>query len=1175
MEKDKKLPESTLSNNDREKAILEFWRENKIFEKTSLKGEGDFVFYDGPPFATGLPHYGHLLAGTIKDVIPRYQSMMGKRVRRRWGWDCHGLPLENEIEKELGLKSRKDIEEYGVEKFNTEAFSRVMRYAGDWKEQVPRMGRFVDMDDDYKTMDGNYTESVWWAFKNLYDKGLIYKGYKSMHLCPRCGTTLSNFEVNQGYKDITDISVTVEFPVVGEENTYFLAWTTTPWTLPGNVALAVGPEIDYVSIEKKDEGSDKIVRIILAKDALQKVFGEEGYKIVGEFKGTDLVGKEYEPPFDTYKKDVELVGRENAWKVYGADFVTTTDGVGIVHIAPGFGEDDLKLAQKVGLPVIQHVGVDGLISEKVEGFGGKYAKPKEDHQSTDIEVIKYLAHKGILFSKEKIIHSYPHCWRCDTPLLNYASSSWFVKVSAIKEKVLEANRKIKWVPESIGAFRFGNWIEGSPDWAISRSRFWGAPLPVWESVDKKETYVAGSIDDVRARVEKSGNKYFVMRHGQAKSNVEKFVDGGDNPSPENHLTEKGLEQVAAGAEILKSKNIDFVVASPLVRTRETAEAVSRALGLSVESIIFDERLREVHGGKSNGAPLTSLDAYENSFDSYKERFTKKVAGENYLDVKKRVGEAMYELEEKYKGKNILIVSHEVPLMLSFAVALGWDVDTTVKNREEKIDFINNAEVRELPFVPLPHNDFYELDYHKPFIDRVALLDNNGEKMVRVPEVFDCWFESGSMPFAQDHYPFDKTHFDPEKGIGFPADFIAEGVDQTRGWFYSLIILGVALFDKSPYNHVVVNGTVLAEDGQKMSKRLKNYPDPMLVVEKFGADAVRLYLIGSPAVRGGELSFSEKGVAEVANKMIGRLLNVYAFYEPFCVAEDCSYEASVKTAYASDNVLDKWIIARLKETGVATTKSLDGYTLDAGVTALDAFVDDLSTWYLRRSRDRFRGDDQKSRAESLATTRFVLVEYCKLLAPYAPFVSDYLYLKLKDSSMAESVHLENWSKLEVSEDEKELIGKMKEVRDVISSALKIRAAKAIKVRQPLSTLSVKAQTSNSIAGNPIFIELIKDEVNVKNVICDENLSEDVSLDINITPELEAEGFVRDIVRMIQDARKEADLMPADCIDVSINVESDKRSIVESAVESIKRTVNATNIKILNSDSQLSVSINKCN
>ena len=589
------LKSETALNEER---VLEFWNKSNTFKKSEEKEapNGNFTFYDGPPFATGTPHFGHILAGTIKDAIPRYHVMNGKRVIRKWGWDCHGLPMENIIEAELGLSNKKEIEDFGIEKFNESANSKVLRFANYWEEVIPKLGRWVDMDNSYRTMDTSYTESVWWSFNEIYKKGLIYEGFKSMHYCPRCGTTLSNFEVNQGYKDIKDLSVTVEFELEDSPKTFILAWTTTPWTLPGNMALAINPKETYVKIEKKDPpaggGKGELVRFILAKVFLEKIFKDDEYKIIEEFDGIKIVGKKYKPVFDYYKK--ELKSNDKVWKIYGADFVTMEEGTGIVHIAPAFGDDDLRLAQKENIPIIHHVDLEGKFKKEVKDFAGIYVKPKGDHQATDIEIIKYLAGKGVLFSKEKIEHSYPHCWRCNTPLLNYATSSWFLETTKIKDKIIAENKVIKWVPENIRDGRMGKWLEGMRDWAISRSRYWGAPLPVWKCEKCDKVKVIGSIDEIKKEAQKNGNnnKYFVIRHGEAGNNIEEVFS---SDSLEIHpLTEKGKDQVLKSAKELKKKGIEMIISSPFKRIKETAEILAKELG--IKNVEFDESLGETKSG---------------------------------------------------------------------------------------------------------------------------------------------------------------------------------------------------------------------------------------------------------------------------------------------------------------------------------------------------------------------------------------------------------------------------------------------------------------------------------------------------------------------------------------------------------------------------------------------------
>jgi isoleucyl-tRNA synthetase len=1111
----------------KEEEILSFWDENKIFQKTLAKNEGKehFVFYDGPPFATGLPHYGHLLASVIKDAIPRYRTMKGDYVRRKWGWDCHGLPIETLIEKDLGLEHKKDIEEFGIDKFNKAAKNSVFTYDKEWKKVIPRIGRWIDMEGGYKTMDSSYTESIWWAFKEMYDKGLVYKGYKSMYICPRCETTLSTTEVADGYKDITDISVTAKFELVDEPGTYVLAWTTTPWTLPGNVALAVNPEIMYVKAKTEDG------LLIVAKARLEDVVEGKKYEVIEKIKGSDLIGKSYKPVFDYYSKNEQLENRENGWKIYSGDFVTTESGTGVVHIAPAFGEDDMNLGKKYNLPFIQHVTFDGKFKSDVKDFAGLYVKPKDGHQATDIEIIKYLAHKGLLFSKLKINHSYPHCWRCDTPLLNYATSSWFIKVTELKDKLIKLNKKVNWIPETIGKGRFGNWLENARDWSISRTRFWGAPLPVWECEKCEERKVVGSIEDIK-NSNKKRNNFFIMRHGQAQSNINNIIDVGSNKN--NHLTEEGREQVLKTAKQLNKKNIDLVIYSPVLRTKETANIVAKEIGLSGNNIVSDERIREIDTGVFDGRPI---EEYRSYFSNIVEKVTKRPKdGENVLDVKKRVTGFLYDVDKKYKDKNILIISHEYPLWAIAAGALGVNKEETVRIKEEHgDDFINNAEVREIDFTLFPHNDDWELDLHRPYIDEVVFNCNCGGDMKRIADVFDCWVESGSMPFAQFHYPFENKK---EFKNNFPADFIAEGIDQTRGWFYTMLVLSTGLFGKAPYKNVIVNGLIMAEDGKKMSKRLKNYPEPLEVLHKYSADALRYYMLSSPVVHGEELRFSESGVDEIHKKVIGRTLNVLSFYKLY-------ENVNIAGGDGSKNVLDRWIIARMYQTIQEIEESLDKYELDRAVRPVGDFVDDLSTWFLRRSRGRFKREDLKDKEAALATTRFILTEFAKAIAPLMPFIAENIYKEVGGEK--ESVHLEDWPKIssKFKVQSSKVLEEMEEVREVVSLGLEARATAGLKVRQPLSKLKVK---SGKLKDD--LVVLIKDEVNVKDVVFDATISEKVELDTAITPELKREGQFRDLVRHIQDMRKKLKFTPSDLAIIHLETSGDGKALVEEFMNELK-------------------------
>ncbi len=1123
---------------EKEEKILAFWNENKIFEKTLSKEspKGDFVFYDGPPFATGQPHYGHLLQSIIKDAVPRYKTMRGFRVPRRWGWDCHGLPIENLIEKELGLKTKTDIETLGVDKFNKSACESVLRYADDWKKIIPRIGRFVDMDNAYKTMDSSYTESIWWVFKTLYDKGLVYLGHKSMHICPRCETTLANFEVSQGYKDITDISITAKFELQDEPKTYILAWTTTPWTLPGNVALAVGENIDYVKI--KVVGGDNL---ILAKERLSVI--SEEHEVLEEFKGSELVGKSYKPLYNYYADKEDLENRSNGWKIYSANFVTTEDGVGVVHIAPAFGDDDMKLGREKKLPFVQHVGMDGCFASDVVDFVGIQVKPKDDPQSTDVLIIKDLAKRGLLYAKEKIIHSYPHCWRCDTPLLNYAASSWFVDVPAIKSDMIANNQKINWIPENVRDGRFGKWLEGASDWAISRSRYWGAPLPVWICENCGERKVVGSIEELSSSSKISGNEYFVMRHGEAVSNVEEKLSSGKNHK-DNHLTEKGILQVKESAENLKNKGgVDVIVSSPYVRTAETAKIVAEVLGIKEESIVYDERLVELQVGDLDGA---SNDVYHDYFKDTEERFTKNAPnGENHNDTKKRMMSTLLDLESKYQGKKILIVSHGDPIWVLFAGVKGLRPNEAVLEKDEI--YFDNAEIKKLDYKPLPYNENYELELHKPYIDGMVFDCSCGGKMKRIPEVFDCWFESGAMPYGQMHYPFENKELFESN---FPAHFIGEALDQTRGWFYSLLVLSTALFNKPAYQNVLATGLILAEDGQKMSKRLKNYPEVFYLLDKYGADSARYYLLTSPVVRGEEIRFSEKGVDEIYKKVLMRLQNVVSFLSMY--DKDKSTPTNKNTP-KNEHILDKWMFARLGELTKQITEGMEKYELDRATRPIEVFIDDLSTWYLRRSRERFKSDNEEEKDNAVNNLKAILKDFSIIMAPFMPFMAEEIYQGIRLPENPESVHLENWPESNKTEKElkaeEEIISDMKDARQLVSLGLEARVKVGIRVRQPLSEIRVK---SGKLKGKDEYIELIKDELNVKNVTFDESIQSEVLLDLNVTEDLKEEGRLREFVRNVQEERKKMSLNPGQKITLVISCGDIEKRFIERWKKEIEKT-----------------------
>jgi isoleucyl-tRNA synthetase len=907
-----------------EEEVMAFWRQARIFEQSVERSapKGDYVFYDGPPFATGTPHYGHIVASLMKDVVPRYQTMRGYRVERKWGWDCHGLPIENIAEKELGFKQKKEIIDYGVDKFNEFCRSKVLGYVDEWEKVVERLGRFVDMKNSYRTMDLSYMESIWWVFKQLWDKGLIYEGYRSIHVCPRCETTLSQQEVSEGYKDVKDLSAIAKFELADEPGTYILAWTTTPWTLIGNVALAVGADIDYVKL--RYDG----VALYVAKARSEQIFKDKEYQVVEEIKGRDLVGRKYKPLFDYYAKNESLPNRENGWQVYAGDFVTTEDGTGVVHIAPAFGEDDLNLGKQHNLPFVQHVGMDGIIKSEAESFAGLSVKPIDDHTKTDIEIIKHLAHSEKLFHKEKYEHSYPHCWRCDTPLLNYVTSSWFVDVLKIKERALANAESINWSPAHIKEGRFGNWLKGARDWSISRQRFWASVMPIWQC-DCGHKVVFGSAAE--------------------------------------------LEQ-ASGQKVS--------------------------------------------------------------------------------------------------------------------------------------------------------------DLHKHVVDGITFAcEKCGGIMSRVPDVLDTWFDSGSMPYAQMHYPFEnKEKFE----ANFPAEFIAEGIDQTRAWFYYQHILATAINDKPAFKNVIVNGIVLAEDGKKMSKRLKNYPDPMYILDKYGADAMRYYLASSAIVAAENLNFSEKGVEEALRKNSMILWNVYKFYETY------ADEAKLEKTLASDNILDLWIKIKLKLLLQETTRQFENYDLPRSARPISDFINDLSTWYLRRSRERFKADDSTDRLQALGTISHVLIELAKVMAPIMPFIAENIWQKttgygFRDASR--SVHLEAWPEsTDLSAEEQEIISLMEIARSIVEAGLAARDEKGIKIRQPLPYYATDLVRDLPAA----YATIVKEELNILELRFGAN-----ELGTELTKELQLAGNLRELVRTINALRKNAGLTINDRI--AIYWQSDGELLVDAIAE----------------------------
>ena len=1077
-----------------------------------------FIFYEGPPTANGLPHIGHFLTRAFKDLFIRYKTMRGFFVPRRAGWDTHGLPIEIEIEKELGLKSKKEIEKYGIAKFNKKARESVWRYKTEWEKFSKRIGFWLDFDNPYITHANDYIETLWHIVKQFDKKKFLYKGHKVLPWCPRCGTALSSHEVALGYESVTEDSVYVKFKIPGYERSpiYLLAWTTTPWTLPGNVALAVGKDITYVKgfVPNKEE----IEFYIFAKDQLPKIneiLGED-LDIVTEFPGSELVGWEYEPLFK-----VKKLKSKKSYKIYPADFVSTEEGTGIVHTAVMYGEDDYQLGEKIGLPKHHTVDKEGRFTEDVPEFAGKYVK------DTDKEIIDYLRNKNLLFKLEPYAHEYPHCWRCKTPLLYYAADSWFVKVTAVKKQLVANNKRINWIPSYIKEGRFGQWLSEVKDWAFSRDRFWGTPLPIWQCEKCKENLVIGSLKELEKHRYRKPNRYYIVRHAESTKNIDgREINSVKLESDKYDLTEKGVGQAGKLAKDLKRGKIDLIFCSPFLRARRTAGIIAEELGLEEK---VDHRLKEIdHGSVCEGKNYYAcISKEEYPYKDFNTKFGPD--GESRNDVRKRVFDFIKETESKYEDKNILIVSHRDPLWLMEGISKNISEERLFSAKKNQILGIKDdafkltkfGEKRVLTFDNYPRDEFGSLDFHRPYIDEVSLKcpDCKGE-MKRGPEVIDVWFDSGAMPFAQNQ----KSKIKNQK-IDFPADFITEGVDQTRGWFYTLLAVSTLLGKSAPYKNVISLGHVLDKDGKKMSKSVGNVVKPDYVIEKFGADVSRWWFYRVNQA-GESKSFREEELKEINNGFVRVILNSLRFWQLYAVNKSkilnpkSETNSKFKIQNYKFNLLDQWLLSRWNSLIVLVTKSLDQYDATAASRGIEKFViEDLSNWWIRRSRDKFQSGENYSQKDLL---RFVLLELSKLIAPFVPFLAEYLHGELhhnqKPSTL--SVHFHDWPKADKKLIDEKLEEEMDLVRKIVSLGLAERKKGNIKVRQPLASLKIKYQILN-IKINEELLDLIKEEVNVKEVVFEKGNEELlISLDVEITPALRAEGWVREFVRMIQDARRGA-------------------------------------------------------
>lgn len=993
-----------------EQEVLEYWDQHKTFEKSleKTKDKEPYVFYDGPPFATGTPHHGHILTSTIKDAIPRYQTMRGRYVHRRWGWDCHGLPIENIVEQKLGISGKQQIQEYGVEKFNAVCRESVWGYEQEWGKMVRRLARWVDFENSYKTMDTSYQESVWWNLQQLWSKQLIFEDRKVLLYCPRCETPISNFEVamDNSYKDVTENSVYVKFRLLPsqrivdwmtDEKTYVLAWTTTPWTLPGNTALHVGPTLEYVLVQQGEE------KFILAKERLDLL--AEGYEVIREVSPRSLAGIAYEP---LYRLDVNAErwlakdgDLSRAHKIYVDDFVATTEGTGVVHSAVMHGEEDFLAAKEHDLPRIDMLDHKGHYMDLVPEFlRGMFFKKAER------PVLEDLGRRGLVFQIKPFTHSYPHCWRCSTPLYYNALPAWFINIQQIKQSLLKSNEQVEWYPDHLKHGRFQKGLEGAPDWNISRNRFWATALPFWK---------------------------------------------------------------CTGAEC-----------RTVVCVGSVGELISRA--------------------------------------------------KNFAEV---------------------YPNFQLPV----------------------------ANFKSNPGTPIPKEELEKLDLHKPYIDRVILqCEQCQNDMVRVPEVVDCWVESGSMPSAELHYPFEHNGSTSPEDFKrrFPADFVVEYTPQTRAWFYVMHVINTVNFGEAPFRNVLCHGTILAEDGSKMSKSKKNYPDPWLIVDRYGADALRFYLLSSPVVSGEELNFSEQGVKEVSQKVNMLLYNVWSFYRMY------SAENLQPTTYnlQPKHVLDKWVLERLKKLVGTVTYQLDHYNTVKACREIVEFINELSTWYVRRSRERIKANDESSK-QALQTLGYVLARTAQVLAPIAPFLSEKIY---RDVTGEESVHLSEWPMAEegsgsnfaeASSDKQwavdsRTLEQMDLVREVVSLALAARKSASVSVRQPLAQMAYKAHAEVHLSED--HVQIILEELNIKSLADFDSLAEQgqlkggvvqatgagavsvVALDTVLTPELTLEGYARELERVIQDLRKKSGLTVGDEVDLYYNTtDADLEKVLLSLVDRKKTSV----------------------
>ena len=1145
---------------NQEEEILKFWQKNKIFARSLklAKKAKRFVFFEGPPSANAKAGIHHVLSRVYKDLFLRFKSMSGFLVERKAGWDTHGLPVEVQLEKELGLKNKKEIEQYGVDKFNLKARNLVWRYKQDWEKLTGRVGFWLDQKHPYITYDWRYMESLWWIIKQIANQKLLYQHYKVVPYCPRCGTPLSSHEVALGYESIKETSVYVKFRIKNlkakfslEETAYFLAWTTTPWTLPSNVALAVGPGIEYALAEKGGE------LLILAKK-LAEVLGED-YKILKTFKGKELAGSSYEPLYDF----IEPEPKKKVHVVETADFVSLKEGTGIVHLA-AYGEEDVELAKARNIALILTVNEEGKFKQEVKPWAGMFVKDADPH------IISDLKRRNLLFKVEDYTHDYPFCWRCHTPLIYYPMWSWFVAMSKLKNQLVKNNRKINWVPSYIKEGRFGQWLKELKDWSFSRNRYWGLPLPIWACQNCSHQTVIGSLEDLNEHRKDEPNTYILARHGETEMNRKQVLNSDVTIQGDDYgLNENGLHQVKKLISQLKKKNIDLIFASDFQRTKETAELVAREFNLEVS---YDKRLRELDVGVFDGQPYSKIFQF---FPNPLERFERGIpGGESFHKVRKRMMAFFQELEKKYQGKTILVVSHKRPIWMLEAGLWGL-TDEEALNWQAN-NYMMTGTFRELKSFNHPYNRQGEIDLHRPYIDGIVLKcpKCKGESR-RVPEVVDVWFDSGAMPFAQWHWPFEnKDKIGRSKGEAFPADFITEGIDQTRGWFYSLLAVSALLKKGPPYLNVISLAHVLDKDGQKMSKSKGNTVDPWEVIDEYGADALRWYFY--TVNQAGEPKLFDK--SQVALQLRGFLRvfwNSWMFFETYA-KKIPKKTSSIFKKSVSFNVLDEWLSSSLNETIFNVSNALAEYDATTAARILEKFVNDLSNWYIRRCRERFQHpsslDDYESARRHLAEAMF---KTAVLAAPFVPFISERIFQQLRripqsDWRLKESVHLTPYPLWQKGKTNTKLIESMELVRNLAALIHALRDKAKLKVRQPLK--EVQIQFLNKVDLGEEFLQVLKEEVNVKEINLVDELKTGNDFVITETPLvkvglntfldvfLKQEGFIRELIRNIQEMRKVLGLKADDDIELEISANEEFLSFLRNYVEEIKNKTQAKLVKL---------------